>query len=160
MGKSKDIFIDEKEKEMAIQGNKSTDEVFIIHLCNMTDRVENGEVDALKFFLSLKKIEGIIKNIKAQINQSAIKEAATYNEKTFDYLGAKITLKNAAGRWNFEGIQSIETARDSLKLLQDKSKDAYKQEQKGSVLLDKDTGEVIEAASYISGGEVLSISFL
>ena len=121
-------------------------------VAEITTAVENGEVNALEAFINLKKIEEIIKQVKKNVDDLVIEEAAKYSTKTFTTFDAEVTLKNSASRYDFSNIPEIVTRELELKALKDKHKAAIK-----SDVIDLDTGELIEPPIVKGGKEVVSI---
>jgi hypothetical protein len=121
-------------------------------VAEITTAVQNGEVNALEAFISLKKIEEIIKQVKKNVDDLVIEEAAKYNTKTFTTFDAEVTLKNSATRYDYSNIPEIVNKELELKALKDKHKAALK-----SNVIDFDTGELVEAPIVKGGKEVVSI---
>ena len=61
-------------------------------VANITTSVNNGEVNPLEAIVSLKKLEQIVKQAKAEIDEAVIDEAAKHG-KTFNFGDAEITNK-------------------------------------------------------------------
>ena len=99
-------------------------------VAEITTAVENGDVNALEAFINLKKIEEIIKQVKKNVDDLVIEEAAKYSTKTFTTFDAEVTLKNSASRYDFSNIPEI---------------------------IDLDTGELVEPPIVKGGKEVVSI---
>ena len=121
-------------------------------VAEITTAVQNGEVNALEAFINLKKIEEIIKQVKKNVDDLVIEEAAKYNTKTFTTFDAEVTLKNSATRYDYSNIPEIVNKELELKALKDKHKAALK-----SNVIDLDTGELVEAPIVKGGKEVVSI---
>ena len=119
-------------------------------VAEITTAVQNGEVNALEAFINLKKIEEIIKQVKKNVDDLVIEEAAKYNTKTFTTFDAEVTLKSSASRYDYSNIPEI--VNKELKALKDKHKAALK-----SNVIDLDTGELVEAPIVKGGKEVVSI---
>ena len=121
-------------------------------VAEITTAVQNGEVNALEAYINLKKIEEIIKQVKKNVDDLVIEEAAKYNTKTFTTFDAEVTLKNSASRYDYSNIPEIVNKELELKALKDKHKAALK-----SNVIDLDTGELVEAPIVKGGKEVVSI---
>ena len=93
-------------------------------VAEITTAVQNGEVNALEAFINLKKIEEIIKQVKKNVDDLVIEEAAKYNTKTFTTFDAEVTLKNSASRYDYSNIPEIVNKELELKALKDKHKAA------------------------------------
>ncbi len=121
-------------------------------VAEITTAVQNGEVNALEAYINLKKIEEIIKQVKKNVDDLVIEEAAKYNTKTFTTFDAEVTLKSSASRYDYSNIPEIVNKELELKALKDKHKAALK-----SNVIDLDTGELVEAPIVKGGKEVVSI---
>ena len=100
----------------------------------------------------VKKVDTKIKQVKKNVDDLVIEEAAKYSTKTFTTFDAEVTLKNSASRYDFSNIPEIVTKELELKALKDKHKAAIK-----SDVIDLDTGELIEPPIVKGGKEVVSI---
>ena len=120
-------------------------------VANITTAVMNGEINALEAIVSLKKLEEIVKQAKANISDAVITEAAKYG-KTFTFADAEITNKCSAGRYDYSNIPEIVARELELKALKDKHKAALKVD-----VIDLETGELLAAPIYKGGKEIISI---
>ena len=120
-------------------------------VANISTSVNNGEVNPLDAIVSLKKLEMIVKQTKAEISELVIIEAAKHG-KTFNYLDAEITNKYSAGRYDYSNIPEIVAKELELKAIKDKHRAAINVD-----VIDLDTGELIAAPIYKGGKEIISI---
>lgn len=127
------------------------------HINNMAVNVAQGEVDSLKAYIELKQIETALNNVKKIIQDNAIIEAQKHGSKSFEFYGAKITLKSNPGRWSFNGYQEHDMASAKLKAVEERMKDSYRMMLKGDTYLG-DGGEVVPPAQYVEGAESISVS--
>lgn len=118
----------------------------------LANEVLSGNVNPLDAFVTLKKIEETIKNVKSQIEELALDEASKH-PKTFNHLGVEITSKSSAGRWDFKHIPEVVELEKELKQLKDRHKLAHK----SSDQLVSNDGEIIQPANYNEGKNILSI---
>ena len=118
--------------------------------------VEDGNENPLRAYVELKRIEKVVEESLKQVFPDAMLEASKYPEKTFAFVGAEITKKANAGRWDFKSCPRVEDVAAQLKEAQEQAKEAYKQSQKGAMLLDGDQC-VIEPASYLHGSDTISV---
>ena len=124
-------------------------------VAKMTNDVLQGNTNPLDAFIFIKKMEEVLKQVKDNIKDVAIDEAARHGGKTFAFGDAKVTLKSSAGRWNYKHIQSIIDKAAELKELQELHKSAANN--KGATIVDSD-GVIIEPAIYTDGKETISIT--
>lgn len=150
MGATKKIFEEEREAELYAEQPSQND------LYELRDAVLNEEANPLSVYIALKEMEKDLAAILKQVQPLALEEAKTYGETTFDAFGAKITVKAGGGRWSYNHIPQWESAKETLKEIEEKAKSAYNN--KGFGMIVNDEGEVIEPAEYTSGSETLSIS--
>jgi len=120
-------------------------------VANISTSVNNGEVNPLDAIVSLKKLEMIVKQTKAEISELVIIEAAKHG-KTFNYLDAEITNKYSAGRYDYSNIPEIVAKELELKAIKDKHRAAINVD-----VIDLDTGELLAAPIYKGGKEIISI---
>ena len=120
-------------------------------VANITTSVNNGDVNPLEAIVSLKKLEQIVKQAKAEIAEAVIDEAAKHG-KTFTYLDAEITNKYSAGRYDYSNIPDIVDKEIELKALKDKHRAAINVD-----VIDLETGELLAAPIYKGGKEIISI---
>jgi len=120
-------------------------------VANISTSVNNGEVNPLDAIVSLKKLEMIVKQTKAEISELVIIEAAKHG-KTFNYLDAEITNKYSAGRYDYSNIPEIVAKELELKAIKDKHRAAINVD-----VIDLDTGELLAAPIYKGGSEIISI---
>jgi|TARA_B110000858_G_scaffold196875_1_gene256770 hypothetical protein len=120
-------------------------------VANITTSVSNGDVNPLEAIVSLKKLEMIVKQAKAEISEAVIIEAAKHG-KTFNYLDAEITNKYSAGRYDYSNIPEIVAKEIELKAIKDKHRAAINVD-----VIDLDTGELLAAPIYKGGKEIISI---
>jgi hypothetical protein len=120
-------------------------------VANITTSVNNGDVNPLEAIVSLKKLEQIVKQAKAEIADAVIDEAAKHG-KTFTYLDAEITNKYSAGRYDYSNIPEIVAKEIELKAIKDKHRAAINVD-----VVDLDTGELLVKPIYKGGKEIISI---
>jgi hypothetical protein len=70
--------------------------------------------------------------------------------------GARVEVKSAPGKWEFDGIQSYAIVSQRLKNIQEMAKQAYKLK---TEIPDPETGELIQPAKFTDGKQTIAISF-
>ena len=115
-----------------------------------------GETNALSAYVVLKEFEKDVSDALEELKELALEEAKTYEEKTFEVFGAKITVKNGAGRWKFDHIQDWNTAKNELSEIEKAAKQAYQNQ--GVGIMSIRDGEIVEAADYTEGKEQISVT--
>lgn len=114
-----------------------------------------GEIDPLRTYLKVKAYEAAIKKIIEGLQESARTEAVKYGAKTFETMGAEITLKTSGDTLNYEADAEYKLLKDQLKEREEHLKTAFKV--KGEYLVD---GELIPRVPVKTHGkETLSVSF-
>jgi len=115
-----------------------------------------GETNALSAYVTLKEFEKDVADALEKLKELALKEAKTYEEKTFDVFGAKVSVKNGAGRWKFDHIQEWNTAKENILGIELAAKQAYQNQ--GVGILSVRDGEIMDAADYTEGKEQISVT--
>ena len=121
-------------------------------VADITTAVKDGLVNPLEAYVSLKKLEEIVKQDKSKIDEEALSEANKYPEKSFNFSDVEITKKNSAGRYDYSNIPEIVKKEKELKELKETYKAASKYD-----ITDLNTGEILNAPIYKHGKEILSI---
>lgn len=123
----------------------------------LRDAVLSSETNPLSAYIALKEFEKDLAVILRQVQPLALEEAKTYEDQTFDAFGAKVTVKSGAGRWSFKHIPQWNEAKETLKEVEEKAKSAYQNKGFG-VIVEEDSGEIIEPAEYTEGAEQISVT--
>jgi hypothetical protein len=118
---------------------------------------EGGAIDALAAYITLSRIEKMAADLKGQVKDQAMSEAAKWNEKTFNYFGVEVQKKAAAGRWDFKGLKDWQSAKANLSAIEERAKAAYQQATKFGATTVTADGEEVELPTYTAGGETLAI---
>lgn len=79
-------------------------EKLIDEITALVTEVEEGNTDALRAYIELKKLGKVVESAIKQISDSALKEAKNYSQKTFDAFGAEIQVKDGAARYSYKHI--------------------------------------------------------
>ncbi len=106
---------------------------------------EQGIITYLEAYVRIQEIEKIAKEYKGLIKEGAIDEAEQMKGQV--YRGYLIDTP-APRIWDFTKIEEVEEAKKKLDALKDKWKKITINNEKGDVLVDEDTGEIIEGADY------------
>ena len=118
----------------------------------LKQKVLAGSLNPLEVYVTIKKVEEALKQAKKELLDLAVDEAAKYGTGSYSCYDADVTLKNAAGRWDFTEIPGIISKELELKALKDKHKAALKHE-----IVDTETGELVQAPIFKPGRETISI---
>ena len=117
--------------------------------------VDSGNLNPLDAYCELNRIEKLCSELKKQIQQQAVNEAQKHG-KTFKHMGFEIQCKSSAGRWKYEHIKDWAAAKMQLSIIEDNAKTAHKLIEKG-LLPVTDGGEILEAATYVPGADIISL---
>lgn len=125
-------------------------------ILKIADDAVIGLINPLKAYIELKRIEKALRLALESVNESALSEAKKYGQKSFDQFGANIELRANAGKWNYDHIPHWTKIKEQLKSIEENSKLAFKQQQKGQTMVDAD-GVIIAPAQYAEGKDNLFI---
>ena len=128
----------------------------INYVRDIAELVDNGEIDALNAFMFLKQLESRSAEYKKKIEETALEELHKYNGRR-EMDGYNLQIKKSAGRWDFKHIEEIKDAENKLKQLKEKYKLAYHQLE-NNITSVGDGGEVIKAANFKHGREIITIT--
>ncbi len=128
----------------------ATKELFIQmqdELVNTCDAVENGDINVLDAVIELRKQKQFheemlkeIKNFETQYSDE-IEQEATANQN--EYRGATFEFRAGRKTFDFSKIKEVKIAKDNVKELEQKYKQAFEMKQKGMTAIDESTGEII-----------------
>jgi hypothetical protein len=118
---------------------------------------EGGAIDPLAAYITLSRIEKMAADLKGQVKDEAMREAAKWSEKTFHYFGVEVQKKAAAGRWDFKGLKDWQAAKAALSAIEERAKAAYQQATKFGATTVTADGEEVQLPTYTAGGETLAI---
>jgi len=127
----------------------------IDRIADLITQVEDGNEDALKVFILLKELEGVVKDSLEQIKESAIKEAKNYG-KTFEVFGASVTVKEGAGRYSYKHIPIWSKLEEERKVIENAAK--QRALNPSLIMADAATGEEILPAQITYDRESISIT--
>jgi ribosomal protein L22 len=119
-----------------------------------------GEQSALSAYIELKQIEASLKQALEAVSEAAYQEADRYSEKTIKLHNAEVTKKSSAGRWDYSHIPQHNSAKERLKAIEEMAKQAAANAKRGTTVIDNETGEVIEPATYTDGKTILSVKLI
>lgn len=122
-------------------------------------KILDGEIDPLKGFIELKKLEAKLKEALTLAEPSAFEAASQWSEKTFKVEGAEIQKKNAAGKWDYSNIPQYSKAKERIKQIEELAKQAYAAKKSNSVIVDEN-GEVVDPPVYTEGRAIISVRLL
>ena len=108
------------------------------------EQVLNGEYNALELYSELSDLEKAIKAAKDEILEDAITEFEKHGAKSVKEYGFEISATQS-GRYDYSSNQTYMQLKNQMKDIEDKMKAAYSTQ---STILDDNTGEVYEPASY------------
>jgi len=124
-------------------------------ITHLVEGVEGGNLNALKVYVELKKVEDVLTASLKQLKDTALDEAQKYGAKQFEEYGCVIQVKNAAGKWDFSKVTTWNNLKNDIKRVEDMAKQAYKN---NAPLINGDTGEYVEIPTYTEGGTTLAIT--
>ena len=101
-------------------------------------------------------MEEVAKKAKDSISELAQEQAALHSSKQFEYKGAKIQVKAAAGRYDYSHIQRWMELTEERKAIEEMAQAACKANAPAMITPD---GETIPAAKYTPGKDIIAISF-
>jgi hypothetical protein len=111
--------------------------------------LDEGAIDAIEVMIKLKRLEKQIEAVKETASKMASDEAAKFNEKSFEYHGAKIELAELGTKYKYDGCnyppyhRASEKVKEASELV--KASEGWLKSLKGKVdYIDPDTGEVCE----------------
>lgn len=140
MGKSKDLAIQEREKEV-LDLTPSSREMAIKYIERLPTLVEEGEAHALDAYGFTHELEKKFKETKAKIKEYAI-EQITLGETARH--GKTFSVRSGATRYSYAGISEVEDLEAKLKAVKEKYKQMYLAKQKGAVHANvSEDGEVL-----------------
>ena len=116
---------------------------------DIVQEVKDGNVDALKAFVELKRKEKEVKAALSEIKDLALEEAAKYGAKTFDAFGVVVEMRSGGGRWDYKHL-------DWWPEFQTKQEEA-KQAFKASSTMIQDGGVVVQPAKYLPNAETFAV---
>lgn len=125
-------------------------------ITDLVEQVKNGEIDGLKAYIELKRLEKTLSESIKTVQEFALTEAAKYGQKTFEFHNAKIELKSGAGTWKFDSYEKYNSVKTQLKSIEENMKAAYNASQKMQTVVDE-SGEIIPPAQYIAGKDTLAV---
>ena len=129
MGKSKDLAIQEREKEV-LDLTPWSREMAIKYIERLPTLVEEGEVHALDVYGFTHELEKTFKAAKSKVKEYAIEQITlgetARHDKTF-------SVRSGATRYNYAGIPEVEDLEAKLKAAKEKYKQMYLAKQKGAV---------------------------
>lgn len=115
--------------------------------------VVNGDSDPLHAYILLKHLDNELQSALKIVQPLAIDKATMYNQKSFEFQGARIEVKNAASRWDYSNVTAVRNVQDRLKTLQQLAQNAAAM---GGEIYDAD-GIVIEPAKKIEGATTIAV---
>lgn len=120
--------------------------------------VLEGNVNPLSAAVALrevkKAIEAVEKGIKSRVIEAAQLGTEGVDHGILKHEGYEITIQGGSGRYDFKDIKEVVDAEEQLKGLKEKHKQAYKMHLKGQLVVDEDTGEIVQPAGYKSNDPV------
>lgn len=115
---------------------------------SISESVENGDVDCLALHIQCKAwIEAITQTI-GLIEAKAMNEALLHAQKSFEFKGAKVEIRELGTKWNFEKTNDFKLAQlaSEKQLAAHKEKDRMeflKALKEKETILNEETGEVV-----------------
>jgi hypothetical protein len=118
----------------------------------LVDAIDNGEVDALKVHIQIKCMEDIIKQLNDTpvYREAVTKMAETFGQKEFQFMNAKISLREVGVKYDFSKCEDpkqieLSQAKDDLsKKLKDREDFLKLAPIEGTLITDENTGETVK----------------
>jgi len=120
------------------------------------DEVLGGNLNEFDAFIYLREIKKTLDDLIDQIKDKAVEEAEKYKGQT--YKGYRVDVQNLGGRYSYGHIQEYKDITERLKSFEQSAKDAYLMSQKGNVLVNDETGEVLPMAQYKAGTDTIKLT--
>ena len=109
----------------------------------LLSKAKSGDLNALSVMGELRMMEKALKGILKEVEPLAALEADNYAEPTFNVGKFTITKRNGGRVFKYDNIQAYSEAKANLKSIEERAKQAYSAYEKGSSMVDNETGEVI-----------------
>ena len=130
-------------------------EKIIDEIVALVTLVEEGNKDALKGFIALKRVGKILEDATNQIKEAAVTEAKKHGAKQFDFDGVTIQVKEGTARYSFKHIPQWSRRQEELKKLEEAAKNRYKNP---SILMADEDGEEILPAQCTYDKESIAVT--
>ena len=127
-----------------------------IYLSEKMIEVEGGNQCPLAFYIELKEITDLVKDLMDQIKPTALTEASKWHGQV--YCGYEIIKKAGGGRYNYDHIPEIIELKNQVKELEKQAQYALKTINNG--LLITADGELITPAQYIQNDDTIQIKLV
>ena len=127
-----------------------------IYLSEKMIEVEGGNKCPLAFYIELKEITDLLKDLMDQIKPTALTEASKWHGQV--YCGYEIIKKAGGGRYNYDHIPEIIELKNQVKELEKQAQYALKTINNG--LLITADGELITPAQYIQNDDTIQIKLV
>jgi len=124
----------------------------------LTSAILGGYVNPLDAQIQIKRVENALKAMKEQIKEVTLEEAEKYTRESYNALGAKLEVRNAATRYSYKHITKWVDAKDILTDIETNAKAALKANEKGLIISDYD-GEIVKPCESSGGGRTVFITF-
>ena len=110
--------------------------------------IQQGEVNPLELKLKVKAMESVLETIKPILDKAARDEAETFGSKSFERLGAKVELFEAATKYDYsmcndDEYKDLLVEQEKLKLKIKKREEFLKSIDGKMTLVIEGTGEVV-----------------
>lgn len=155
---SKELFEDQRQFE-ASDKPKYSIEGIINYLSDLVESVENGNSDSIVTLAKINNAEKVLKDCKNAVYACAREEAENYPEKTFIHKGVKFERRAGRKVYNFKEIPEWVRLNNSVKDKEKLYKSAYDAYQKGSRMVDEETGEEIPIPSVYNTEDTLVLKY-
>jgi len=127
----------------------------IDQITSLVTEVEEGNVDALKAYIDLMRLNKVLEASLAQIKESAIKEAKNHS-KSFEFYGAKVEVKEGSARYDYKGVSQWVALSEKMKGVESAAK--QRALNPNIIMADADTGEEILPAMVSYNKETIAIT--
>lgn len=118
--------------------------------------VKEGHISGLEAYVAAKGLERISKEVLKQIKTEAIDEGELYPKLDRTYMGAEFSISNGTVTPNLEEDEIFADLKARMKKREELLREAFKNRNKGSRIVDEDTGEVVPIvnAKSVSGSNI------
>ena len=126
-------------------------------LSQLVQDVIDGNESGLVALAVLKEEKALIDKYIKEVEPTALEEAESYGEKKFTHKDLEVERREGRRMFNFKVIPEWNSAKADLTAIEEKAKIAYSNYEKGAVMADKGSGEVIALPEVTYSKESLII---
>ncbi len=120
-----------------------TREVCETEIANLVTLAEEGEINPLNVYATLKQLKDLTELAIKQVEPLAKNSSEMYPERTFEHEGFIFEKRTGATRYSFNHIPEIFELKQQLKFAEAKYKHAYLSKEKGLLTASEDGEELV-----------------